>query len=367
MTMTHMQRALSLAQNVRGNTSPNPAVGAVVVRDGVEVGSGATLPPGQSHAEIGALQQAGEASRGSTLYTTLEPCCIHGRTPPCTGAIIGAGVKTVHVAAIDPNPKVSGRGCAELQSAGIEVVVGEEAEVARELYEAFAKHVKTGLPFVIAKYAMSLDGKIATHTGDSKWVTGLESRRVVQQMRRESDAVLVGVSTVLADDPQLTARDEDGNPLPQQPWRVVADSRCRTPPNAHIFKEPGRILVATTEKVSPNSVESLKRAGAQVIFLPAGQDGRVSIVALLEELGRRGVVSLLVEGGGTVLGSLFDGALVDKVYAFLAPLIIGGAGATSPVGGQGADYMAKAWKIDRADLRPVGPDWLIVGYPVAEN
>lgn len=365
--MTHMQKAISLARNVRGTTSPNPAVGAVVVRDGVEVGSGATMPPGQSHAEIGALQQAGEASRGSTLYTTLEPCCIHGRTPPCTGAIIGAGVERVHVAAIDPNPKVSGRGCAELQSAGIQVGLGEEAEAAKELYEAFAKHVRTGLPFVVAKYAMSLDGKIATHTGDSKWVTGPESRRVVQQMRRESDAILVGVSTVLADDPQLTIRDEDGIPLPKQPLRVVLDSQCRTPLNAVIFKQLGATLVATTQKVAPDRVDTLSRAGAEVLPLPAKQDGRVSVEALLEELGKRGVVSLLVEGGGTVLGSLFDGRLVDKVYAFLAPVIIGGAGATSPVGGQGADRMAKAWKIDRADLRPIGPDWLVVGYPVVES
>ena len=367
LTMTHMQRAISLAKKVQGTTSPNPAVGAVLVKDGVEVGSGATLPPGQSHAEVGALQQAGKASLGSTLYTTLEPCCTHGRTPPCTGAIIGAGVKRVHVAAIDPNPEVSGKGCAALQSAGIKVVVGEEAEAARELYEAFAKHVRTGIPFVIAKYAMSLDGKIATHTGDSKWVTGPESRRVVHQMRRESDAVMVGVNTVLADDPQLTARDEDDNPLPQQPLRVVVDSRCRTPSNALIFKQPGAILIATSQEAVSDSVENLKRAGAEVLQLPAGQDGGVSIVALLEELGRSSVVSLLVEGGGTVLGSLFDSGLVDKVYAFLAPVIIGGAEAASPVRGQGADFMADAWKIDRAYLQPIGPDWLVVGYPVAER
>ena len=365
--MTHMQRAISLAKRTLGTTSPNPAVGAVVVKNGVEVGSGATLPPGQSHAEIEALQQARKASRGSTLYTTLEPCCTHGRTPPCTEAIIDAGVELVHVAAIDPNPNVSGQGCAQLQSAGIEVVLGEEAEAARELYEAFAKHVKTGIPFVIAKYAMSLDGKIATHTGDSKWVTGPESRQMVQQMRRECDAVLVGINTVLADDPQLTARDDEGNPLPRQPLRVVVDSSCRTPSDAVIFQQPGTTLIATSPEATSESVDSLKRAGAEVLCLPVGQDGRISIVALLEELGQRGVVSLLVEGGGTLLGSLFDGGLVDKVYAFLAPVIIGGSGAASPVQGQGAELMADVWRIERTELRPIGPDWLVVGYPVGEN
>ena len=365
--MTHMQRAISLAKRALGTTSPNPAVGAVVVKDGVEVGIGATLPPGQSHAEIGALKQAREASRGSALYTTLEPCCTHGRTPPCTQAIIDAGVELVHVAAIDPNPNVSGQGCAQLQSAGIEVVLGEESEAARELYEAFAKHIKTGIPFVIAKYAMSLDGKIATHTGDSKWVTGPESRRLVQQMRQECDAVLVGVKTVLADNPQLTARDEAGNPLPRQPLRVVGDSSCRTPSDALIFQQPGATLVATSPEATSESVDILKCAGAEVLRLPVGQDGRISIVALLEELGRRGVVSLLVEGGGTLLGSLFDGGLVDKVYAFLAPVIIGGSEAASPVQGLGADLMADAWQIERTDLRPIGSDWLIVGYPVGKN
>ena len=365
--MTHMQKAISLARNVLGTTSPNPAVGAVLVKDGVEVGSGATLPPGQSHAEIGALELAREASFGSSLYTTLEPCCTYGRTPPCTQAIIDAGVNQIHIATIDPNPKVSGKGCVELKAAGIEVVVGEEAESAKELYEAFNKHIKTGMPFVIAKYAMSLDGKIATHTGDSKWVTGPESRSMVQQLRHESDAVLVGVNTLLADDPLLTARDNAGNALPRQPLRVIVDSRCRAPSNALIFKQPGPILIATTKMVNKNSVDSLEMAGAEVLRLPSDQNGRVSIAALLEELGGRGVVSLLVEGGGAVLGSLFDDGLVDKVYAFLAPVIIGGAEAASPVEGQGADHIAKAWKIERANCKAVGPDWLVVGYPALGN
>jgi diaminohydroxyphosphoribosylaminopyrimidine deaminase/5-amino-6-(5-phosphoribosylamino)uracil reductase len=365
--MTHMQKAISLARNVRGTTSPNPAVGAVVVRDGVEVGSGATMPPGQSHAEIGALQQAGEASRGSTLYTTLEPCCIHGRTPPCTGAIIGAGVERVHVAAIDPNPKVSGRGCAELQSAGIQVVLGEEAEAAKELYEAFAKHVSTGLPFVTAKFAMSLDGKIATYSGDSKWVTGPLAREEVQRIRRESDAVMVGINTVLADDPQLTARAPDGLPLPRQPLRVVLDSHCRTPVEARMLQEPGATLIATSSDAPPEQIAFLRDVGAEVLTGPMEAPGMVDMSIVLSELGKRGIVSLLVEGGGITLGTLFDTGLVDKVYVFIAPVIIGGSLAASPIEGHGTALMSEAWQVDRAAIRQIGPDWLISGYPTREG
>ena len=363
--MDHMKRALGLARGVLGTTSPNPAVGALVVRKGVEIGQGVTLPPGQSHAEVGALQMAGEASQGSTLYTTLEPCCNYGRTPPCTQAIISSGITRVHVAAIDPNPQVSGQGCAELRSAGIEVVVEEGVEDAEELYEAYAKHVNTGVPFVSAKFAMSLDGKIAAQSGDSKWVSGADSRSLVQQMRRESDAVLAGVNTVLADDPHLTSRDKDGDPLPRQPLRVVVDSRCRTSLAASLLKQPGDVLIATTEVAPRHRADKLRRRRAEVVTFPTGQDGRVSMDALLAELGRRGVVSLLAEGGGMVLGSLFDGGLVDKVYAFIAPVIIGGQGAPSPVEGQGADNMAGARKMERTSLRTIGSDWLIVGYPAA--
>ena len=361
--MTHMERALELARSALGTTSPNPSVGAVVVKNGLEIGWGATLPPGHNHAEINALQQAGEAARGSTLYTTLEPCCTFGRTPPCTKTIIDTGIARVNVAAIDPNPKVAGKGCAELKSAGIEVFLGEESETAHQLYEAFAKHVKTSIPFVTAKFAMSMDGKIATSTGDSKWVTGVESRSWVQQMRRESDAVLVGVNTVLADDPQLTARDSNGDPLPRQPLRVVLDSHCRTPPTARMLRQPGTALIATTVQSPQHRVDQHGGSGADVLTLPTSEDGRVGVAALLMELGSRNVVSLLVEGGGTLLGSLFDDGLVDKVFAFIAPVVIGGSAASSPVEGRGVEYMTQALKIERTTMRAIGPDWLLVGYP----
>ena len=365
--MTPMQRAISLARQALGTTSPNPAVGAVVTSEGETVGEGFTLPPGQRHAEIVALQHAGERSRGATLYTTLEPCCTFGRTPPCTQAIIAAGIQRVHVAAIDPNPQVSGRGRAELEAAGLEVAVGEESEAAQELYEAFAKHINTGMPFVTAKFAMSLDGKIATHTGDSKWVTGPEAREVVQQMRRESDAVMVGINTVLADDPQLTSRDLEGNPLQRQPLRVVLDSHCRTPQKARLLREPGTTIIATSQDAPAILVARLEAAGAEVYQVPAGRDGRVDLPSLMAKLGQRGVVSLVAEGGGVVLGSLFDAGLVDKVFAFIAPLIIGGEDAASPVAGKGAPLMSETWCLERTHLRQVGPDWLITGYPAARS
>ncbi len=362
--MTHMQRAIALARQALGTTSPNPSVGAVIVKDGVVIGEGFTLPPGQRHAEIGALQQAGPAARGATLYTTLEPCCHYGRTPPCTKAIIAAGVRQVHLSVIDPNPRVSGEGCAELRAAGIEVVVGEEAEQVEELYEAFAKHITTGLPFVSAKYAMSLDGKIATFTGDSKWVSGVEARNVVQRMRREVDAIMVGINTALVDDPQLTARDERGVPLVRQPLRVVLDTNCRMSSGARMLREPGKTLVVVSAKAPEERVANLVAAGAEVFQTSVGTGGMVGLEAVLAELGRRGVVSLMAEGGGILLGSLFDAGLIDKVYVFIAPLIIGGQGAASPVEGRGASRMADAWRLKRARVQPVGDDWLIAGYPV---
>ena len=361
-----MQRAVELAHEVVESTSPNPAVGAVLIKDGAEIGTGATQPPGQDHAEIVALKQASDEARGATLYTTLEPCCTWGRTPPCTKAIIAAGVAEVHFAVIDPNPNVSGNGRDELAAAGIRVVE-EEAEGAKELYEAFAKHISTGTPFVTVKYAMTLDGKIATHTGDSKWVTGPEARRYVQRMRRVCDAILVGVNTALTDDPYLTARDDDGAPLERQPLRVVLDSVCHTPVKAIMFSQPGSTLIATTEAAPDSRVVALEHAGAEVVVLPSGDDRRVDLVALLDHLGSKGVVNLLVEGGGSVHGAFFDRGLVDKVYAFVAPLIVGGETSLSPVEGSGVAVMNSAWTLDVVRTEQIGPDWLIIGYPRKES
>jgi diaminohydroxyphosphoribosylaminopyrimidine deaminase/5-amino-6-(5-phosphoribosylamino)uracil reductase len=357
-----MQRAMGLARGALGSTSPNPSVGAVVVQDGVIAGEGYTLPPGQRHAEIGALQQAGPLAEGSTLYTTLEPCCYYGRTPPCTDAIIAAGVKEVIAASIDPNPLVGGKGLERLRTAGLEATLDPCPGVG-ELYEAFAKHVTTGLPFVLAKFAMSLDGKIATYTGDSKWVTGPLARAEVQRMRRECDAIMVGINTVLADDPQLTARASDGSALDRQPLRVVLDSHCRTPSEASMLQEPGTTLIIASRDAPGQEIERLREAGAEVWGGSLHSPGMVEMSEVLVELGHRGVVSLLVEGGGITLGSLFDMGLVDKVNVFIAPVIIGGNQASSPIEGHGPEFMSQAWRVEETEIRQIGPDWLITGYP----
>ncbi len=358
-----MERALALARIALGSTSPNPAVGAVVERDGNIVGEGYTLPPGQRHAEIGALQQAGDRAKGATLYTTLEPCCHHGRTPPCTDAIIAAGIGRVVYAAEDPNPRVSGGGREALRAAGVEVEHCPNRE-ADELYQAFAKHVTSGLPYVVAKFAMSLDGKIATRTGDSQWITGPDARARVQRMRKELDGIMVGIGTALADDPQLTARDDDGATLPVnlQPVRVVVDSNARMPADARMFSQPGRTLVAVSENANASRIAALEDVGATVQVFP-GTDGRVNLSALLEYLGAEGVVSLLVEGGGGVLGAMLDARLIDKLHVFLGPVLIGGAGARSPIEGHGATLMADAWRLEWTSMEPIGEDWLITGYP----
>lgn len=365
--MTFMGQAIDLARQALGATSPNPAVGAVVVKDGTVVGRGATRPPGQAHAEVVALEEAREAARGASLYVTLEPCCHWGRTPPCTRAVIDSGVAKVVIAYADPNPVVSGNGITELRNAGIAVSSlpddSPEAEQARELYEGFAKHINTGLPFVTVKFAMSLDGKIATRTGDSKWVTGPQARALVQRMRRETDAVMVGIRTVIADDPALTARDGDGRPLARQPLRVALDSHCRMPVESQLLHQPGQTVVYTTPAAPPGNVRGLEQAGAEVRMLGATSAGQVCPEEALSDMGRRGIVNLLVEGGGLTLGSLFDARLVDKVHAFVAPVVIGGVAAASPVEGAGAELMAHAMRLERAAIRQIGPDWLITGYP----
>ena len=361
-----MARAIALAQSALGSTSPNPAVGAVIVGEAGVMGEGFTLPPGQAHAEIGALQQAGPAAAGATLYCTLEPCCHYGRTPPCTDAIIKARITRVVYAVTDPNPRVSGGGAAALRAAGLDVEHRPDPK-AEVLYEAFAKHVTTGLPFVVAKFAMSLDGKIATRTGDSQWITGPDARSRVQQMRKELDGIMVGIGTALADDPQLTARDDHGDTLPTdlQPLRIVVDSDARTPPAARMLRQPGRTLIATAGDPSSLRAAALQDAGAEVLSFP-GTDGRVNLSGLLEHLGQQGVVSLLVEGGGGVLGAMADARLIDKFAVFIGPMLIGGAAARSPVEGSGATTMADVLRLDCVTAEPIGPDWLITGYPTAD-
>jgi diaminohydroxyphosphoribosylaminopyrimidine deaminase/5-amino-6-(5-phosphoribosylamino)uracil reductase len=359
-----MERALRLAERGRGRTSPNPMVGAVLVKEGEIVGEGFHPRAGDPHAEVFALRQAGERARGATLYVNLEPCCHHGRTPPCTRALIAAGVAEVHLAMLDPNPLVAGRGRAELEAAGIRTAVGEREAEARALNEVFVHWTTTRRPFVTAKFAMSLDGKTATRTGNARWITGPSARQYVHRLRDRVDAILVGVNTVIADDPRLTTRLQQADV--RHALRVILDSRGRIPATARVLDPalPGRTVVATTEAMPLQRRRALADR-ADVLVLPA-DEGRVSPEALLAALGEREVTSLLVEGGGTVLGSFFAHGLVDQVLAFVAPMIVGGQHAPTPVGGPGVSRIAEAWRLTGVQIQQLGPDVLISGYPTRE-
>lgn len=360
--MDYMEQALGLAKLALGQVSPNPAVGAVVVKKGAIIGQGYTQPPGSAHAEIVALKQAGEAARGGVMYVTLEPCCHHGRTPPCTKAIIAAGITKVHFAMIDPNPLVSGGGKKELERNGIKTYVGEHEEEAREINEAYIKFITTGMPFVTVKFAASLDGKIATRNGDSKWISGEEARKHVHYLRYTNDAVMTGVNTILADNPRLTGRcGGRGGEIKKQPLRVIVDSRGRTPLTAQVFSEPGKVLLAVGKSVSSKGKAAFTQLGADLLELPS-QEGLVDLKELLKALGEQDITSVLVESGGTLLGSLFDSRLVDKVIAFIAPIIIGGQEARTAVGGKGVDKVANSFKLGGIRTEKVGEDLMISGY-----
>jgi diaminohydroxyphosphoribosylaminopyrimidine deaminase/5-amino-6-(5-phosphoribosylamino)uracil reductase len=352
-----MRRALRLAARGRGWTSPNPMVGAVIVKGGRVVGEGYHHMVGGPHAEVNALRVAGGAARGATLYVTLEPCCHHGRTPPCTEAVIAAGIRRVVAAMRDPDPRVNGKGLAQLRSAGIGTEVGVlEAEAGR-LNEAYLKRITTGLPFVSLKAAMSLDGKIATSVGESRWITGEKARALGHRLRASHDALLTGVETVLADDPELTVRLARG----RTPLRVVADSQARTPPDARLLTADQRPpVIAVTGRAPLARRRRLERAGAQVWVLPA-REGRINLKALMQRLVGAGIQSVLVEGGGTLAESALAAGLVDRVYFFIAPLLIGGAAAPTAVEGPGVRHLARAWRLKDMRVRRVGEDVLIVG------
>ena len=361
MTSELMRRALELAASVQGSTSPNPWVGCVLVRDGRIVGEGATQRPPGPHAEAVALQHAGEAARGATAYVTLEPHSFQGRTPPCTDALVAAGVISVHVALLDPNPDVSGKGVDQLRAAGIEVSVGDGETEGTRLLEAYLKHRRTGLPFVIVKFAATLDGKIAAARGDSRWVAGEEARAWAHGFRAKIDAIMCGVNNVLLDDPQLTARP-GGVTAERQPMRIVADSRGRTPPGAKVLAAGGKTIIATTNASPEAWRREVEARGAEALVLPADSDGHVDLRALTSELGRRGVLSLLVEGGGVLHAGFFAAGLVDKVHAIIAPKIVGGT-AYPAVAGLGAERMAEAITLRDVETIRLGDDVAFVGYP----
>ena len=356
-----MGRAVDLAKKAIGSVSPNPPVGAVLVKNQKVVGEGWTQPHGQNHAEIEAIRVAGPEASGAVLYTTLEPCNHVGRTAACTEAIINAGISEVRAAVIDPNPVVNGSGISRLSQAGIVVSTGDTVEEARQLIEAYAKYVTTSTPFITAKFAMSLDGKIATKTRSSRWITGSRARSYSHELRAMSDGVMVGINTIISDDSRLTARSEGGGALPNPPLRVVVDSQGRISKDSALFSEQGSVLIATA--LSPEAASSLSLGpDVSVISIP-GPDKRVDLPALLNYLGDNEVTSLLVEGGGELLGSLFDLQLVDKVCAFIAPSIVGGGSkAFSAVGGDGVSKISDAVMLENAKVVKLGDDFLISAY-----
>ena len=353
-----MRRALELAERGRGLTSPNPMVGAVLVTSSGEIaGEGFHAKAGAPHAEVEALRAAGARSRGATLYVTLEPCSHHGRTPPCATAVIDAGVARVVAAVADPNPLVSGRGFAALRAAGIEVVTGAGAAAAERQNRAFLTAMRESRPHVTLKAGMTLDGKIADLHGGSRWITGEAARDRAHRLRSESDAIVVGIGTVLRDDPELTVRL--GEPWPREPLRVVLDTEARTPVGARLIRagRPSAALIAVGAEAPRPRVEALAASGATVLSCRT-RDRRVDLGALLAELFAREVRAVLVEGGGEVHGAFLDSGLVDRVAIFTAPVLIGGRGATPVVGGAGRE-LKSAIRLGGFTVTPLGDDLLI--------
>jgi len=364
--LTFMKQALRLAARGRGTTSPNPMVGAVIVAKGKVVGSGYHKQAGGPHAEVFALQQAKSQSRHATLYLTLEPCChTEKRTPPCVPDIIESGVRRVVVAMRDPNPQVTGRGIQQLKRAGIAVEVGCLKSEAVKLNEVYIHWVKTGLPFVILKSAMTLDGKIATAKGESKWMTGPKAREHVHQLRSRVDAIAVGVNTVLQDDPQLTARltGKKGKATgTRQPVRLIFDSRLRIPLTARVLKniETNPTAIATTNLASHKKIEQLRSTWVEVMVLPQKRK-QVSIRRCLQELGDMGITSLLVEGGSELNASFLREGLVNQVYLFMAPTLLGGQNAKGLIGGLSPKHLAGKIAISNLHTQFIGNDFLVSG------
>jgi diaminohydroxyphosphoribosylaminopyrimidine deaminase/5-amino-6-(5-phosphoribosylamino)uracil reductase len=355
-----MGRAVALAEGGRGATSPNPMVGAVLVRDGRVVGEGFHRAAGLAHAEADALAVAGELAAGATCYVTLEPCAHHGRTPPCADALVAAGVVRVVAAMADPDPRVDGAGLARLRAAGVEVATGVGAAAAAAQNAAYLTHRRLGRPRVTLKAAASLDGKVAAPDGTSQWITGPAARADGHRLRAEADAVLVGAGTALADDPRLTVR------LPghagRQPLRVLADATGRVGPGGHLFDGEAPTLVATTPAAPGTAVDAWKAAGAEVLICNQAAAG-VDLDDLLRALAARGVLELLVEGGPTLQASLWAAGLADRLVWYLAPLAIGGAGAPGLLGGAGAATLAGARRLRLASVDRLGDDLRLVAYP----
>jgi len=359
-----MAVALELAEKGRGTTSPNPMVGAVIVKDGKIVGKGWHKRPGTPHAEAVALEKAGALSEGATIYVNLEPCCHRDKlTPPCSDAIIKHRLSRVVIGMVDPNPKVSGKGIQMLRDAGIQVDVGILGERCERLNETFAKHITTGMPFVTLKVAQTLDGKIATSSGESKWITGSDARRFGHRLRSQSDAILVGISTVLRDDPSLTTRIED-QPGARDPHRVILDSRLRVPLDAKVLNQTSKstTYIATTIDAPTSKLKEVKKKKAEILIIDQDESGMINMPSLMQELAKLGMTSVLVEGGARVNASALRSGVVDKVVFFLAPKLLGGDDARGSIGGGSPDSLDEAIELTCIAHTTVGRDIMVEGY-----
>lgn len=361
MHTKYMKRALSLAKKGAGLVNPNPLVGSVIVKDGKIIGEGYHKYFGGNHAEIEALKSLTDDSKGSTMYVTLEPCSHYGKTPPCVNAIIEKRIKKVVIAMLDPNPLVAGKGVKILRENGIEVMTGVLEDEAQKLNEIFVKYITTGLPFLLLKSAMSLDGKIATKFSDSKWITCNESREYVHRLRHQYASIMVGINTVLVDNPLLTVRIPDFKG--ENPIRVIVDSKCRLPLDSNIVKSTSkaRTILATTEYADPEKLKKLKEKNLEVLVLPQ-KNKRIDLNKLMESLGGMDIDSVLLEGGGTLNYSSLKEGIVDKVNFFIAPKIIGGNLAKTPVEGDGVSLVKSAFSIKNMLTHKFGSDIMLEGY-----
>lgn len=359
--LAYMEMAFSLARKARGRTSPNPCVGAVLVRNGRIVGWGYHQEAGQPHAEIIALEKAGKRARGATLYLTLEPCVHWGRTPPCVDRLVRVGLKRVVIASSDPNPVVHEKGIARLKQAGIQVTTGVLAEKNAELNEAYNKYIVHKIPFVTLKFAASLDGKISTSSGDSRWISSPESRHLVQHLRYEHDAILVGIGTVIKDNPELSLRPN--HTFKKKWYRVILDTGLSIPLEARVLKKPedGEVLIFSGPDCPEEKIKALRARGAEVIITEL-EDGKINLKEVLQVLGRHEISAVLVEGGSRVLTSFIERKLADKVVAFIAPNLIGGETALTPFGGRGARTMAEALELKKTKQLRLKKDIIIEGY-----
>ncbi|MDI6822166.1 MAG: bifunctional diaminohydroxyphosphoribosylaminopyrimidine deaminase/5-amino-6-(5-phosphoribosylamino)uracil reductase RibD [Actinomycetota bacterium] len=357
----YMRRAIELAEKGRGRTSPNPLVGAVIVKDGAIVGEGFHTRAGEPHAEINALNEAQEEAKGATMYITLEPCCIYGRTSPCTEAIIESGISRVIVGLIDPNPKVCGRGIEQLKLKGIDVEVGILSQEIAHQNEIYIKYITTGLPFVLMKVAMSMDGKITAKRGSATRITSEKSRKEVHRLRGEYDSIMVGIGTVLLDNPLLTVRLQGGET--HNPIRIIIDSKARIPLDSKIVKTASEIpTILAVANADEEKIQTLRQYGVEVLPVPR-KDGRVDLVKLMKELGEREITSVLLEGGSLLSASAIKAGIVDKFLFFIAPKLIGGDDTPGVIGGESIEAIDQAPNLKITDVKRVGEDLMIEAYP----